>query len=194
MLRKFHQNIRSITHEPNVNFIHEKVNDIKPHIVLLTETLKTKDHPHTDDLETDLLSFTRNFHTFKNPDKHFQGISIFSRLSSNEITYSRPADDLEILKADVNFFNKKTKIFYGYLSPSIKCKNKILRFFEEMVKMFNEGNENILKEAIGDFNAKDTRLFPTKSPNFAGKMLADILEQQDNIAPSLKLKSKIFTI
>ena len=171
-MRKFHLNVRSLRQDTNLEYVQDKADDFKPHIILLSETLRKKEHTDTDTLDTPLLSFDRNCHTFVDSSKCFQGLSIYSRLATDQIKFHQPNSNLEMIVADINFYGNKSCIVYGYLSPSISDKSKIDSFFEEMVKIFNNRGKNVNKQAIVDFNAKDPRLYPTTSKNYAGSVVA----------------------
>ena len=75
----------------------------------------------------------------------------------------------------MDIYGRSFFIINGYLSPSITDKDVITEFFVTIIKAFNSHpkSEWLL---LGDLNAKSNLIHPTMSPNFAGEILAKMLE------------------
>jgi len=160
----------------------EVVDSCLPDIICLNETLLT-DTSVVKEFKTRFRKYTKNFNILKNSNVNtnniqnqiaFRGISILS-LDDIDISYLTKTSEYEIIIAQIVHKNMNYKLILSYLSPSIKDKQKIENFYANLISEVNLTPKNTKVLIIGDLNSKDNAIFPTKSANYAGKILYNFL-------------------
>ena len=151
----------------------------EPCIVGLNETKLKKTSDSHANISTFNTIFDNNCHILKADrtgpnDPPISGTSVFSNSDSQKIVFSTSPGVFELIVCDTLINNHKVRFIYGYLSPSSN-NNYIDRFFTEIVEHINVCCGDTFIHFGGDFNAKDTRIFPSSSPNYAGKVLFNLI-------------------
>ena len=154
-----------------------------PDIICLNETLLTdKKLEKFVTLVCSTTHFNNNKHillpTSNNVNK-FRGSSIYTSLDPdlNQTKFEVPSKDHELLALNFksNTNDKKYCVINGYLSPSITDHTKIEDFYATAAKLINKKAAKTGIIFNGDLNSKNNLIFPTKSPNYAGKILHQFL-------------------
>jgi len=181
-MKLFYCNINSLIGKKHD--MEDTINSCKPDIICLNETLLT-DKTDWQEYKSGFRKYSNNFHILKGENVKntynlknvipFRGISIFTT-DDCDASLIRQYDDNEIVVIKFTTPNNRTFVLIlGYLSPSIKSNSKIDSFFEKIIEQVNATSPKDGVIIIGDFNAKDNTLFPTNSPNYAGKILSNVL-------------------
>ena len=160
------------------------IDTIDPDIINLNETQLTSTEDDLDTLITESNCYDVNCHVFKirhesdraNPP--ISGSSVFTCSKTCSVHFEQSPDIFEIISAKIKLSSKKVtkniRMIHAYLSPS-SSNDYVNRFYTALVDIINSDNNSTETMITGDFNSKDSRIHPTSSPNYHGKVLYNFI-------------------
>ena len=175
-----HINIASLS--TNLKKLIPLVDTFDPDIIGLNETQINNGNDDYDTLVTKTHTFDKNCHVMKrrksNNGPPISGTSVYTCSKSCKVEFECSPNEFEIISAKISLKSKKIsqtiRLIYAYLSPSSSA-NYVNDFYSKIVTIINNDNKSIEPILIGDLNSKDNRIFPTKSPNYHGKCLYNLI-------------------
>ena len=176
-IRVLLSNIASLS--KHVDELKNLLDVFEPSIVGLNETKLKKVSDSHADISTHSIAYDNNCHILKADktgpnDPPISGTSVFSNSNSQKIVFSTSPGVFELIVCDTTINSHKVRFIFGYLSPSSN-NDFVDRFFVEIVEHVNICCSDTFVHFGGDFNAKDSRIFPSSTPNYAGKVLFNLM-------------------